>query len=105
MNFSSTEAGQLALNFLVEDLNIASDDRDFFTVLSARQTGSEWYVVEIGIEGLPDKWAVQVFDTRECDPCYTFISPVAASEVDADLIEFPAEIAEVVATERRGSQA
>lgn len=104
MNFSSAEAGQLALDFLVDDLNIAADDRDFFTVLSARQTGSEWYVVEIGIEGLPDKWAVQVFDTGECDPCYTFISPVSASEIDADLIEFPDEIAEMVATERRGGR-
>ena len=34
------EAETLALNFLVEDLNIPEDDRDFFSVLSTRETGT-----------------------------------------------------------------
>lgn len=95
------EAETLALNFLVEDLNIPEDDRDFFSVLSTRETGSEWYVVEIGVAGLPDKWVLQVFDTGYCDPCYTFSSPMPPGE-DADLQEFPERIAEVLATERSG---
>jgi len=96
-----TEAETLALNFLLEDLEIPEDDRDFFSVLSVRETGSEWYVVEIGIAGLPDKWVLQVFDTGYCDPCYTFNSPMPAGD-DADLQEFPERIAEVLAAERSG---
>lgn len=98
----ATDAEALAMEFLMEDLEIPEADRDFFSVLSTRETGSDWYVVEIGVEGLPDKWIFQVFDTGQCDPCYTFASPMPAGE-DADLDEFPARIAEVLATERAGS--
>lgn len=96
-----TDAKTLAMDFLMEDLVIPEIDRDFFCVITARETGSEWYVVEIGVEGLPDKWTLQVFDTGQCDPCYTFVSPMPAGE-DADLDEFPTRIAEVVAQERAG---
>lgn len=103
LDLSTQEAEQLAIDFLLQDLNIPEDDHGYFAVLTTYETGSEWYVVEIGIEGLPDKWAVQVYDTRECDPCYAFVSPMPASE-DADLNEFPASIAEIVATERTGGR-
>jgi hypothetical protein len=53
------------------------------------------------VEGLPDKWVLQVFDVGQCDPCYTFVSPMPAGE-DADLQEFPSRIATVVAQERSG---
>jgi len=96
----TTEAETLALDFLVEDLEIPADDRDFFSVLSVREAGSEWYVVEVGVEGLPDKWVFQVFDTGYCDPCYTFVSPMPTGE-DADLEEFPESIAKVIAAERK----
>lgn len=99
MKLPIAEAETLALEFLVEDLEIPADDRDFFSVISARETGSEWYVVEIGVAGLPDKWVLQVFDTGYCDPCYTFTSPMPAGE-DEDLQEFPERIAEVLAAER-----
>jgi hypothetical protein len=102
MQLSMTEAENLALNFLVEDLEIPEDDRDFFSVISTRETGSEWYVVEVGVAGLPDKWVLQVFDTGYCDPCYTFNSPMPTGE-DADLQEFPERIAEVVGKERSGT--
>ncbi|MGP1371788.1 MAG: hypothetical protein ACTS3T_03100, partial [Almyronema sp.] len=92
----TTEAETLALSFLLADLEIPAADQDFFSVLSVRDAGSDWYVVEIGVEGLPDKWAVQVFDTGQCDPCYTFLSPMPAGE-DADLNEFPGRIASVIA--------
>ena len=103
MDLTTQEAEELAIDFLVQDLNIPEDDRDYFSVLSARESGPEWYVVEIGIEGLPDKWAIQVYDTRECDPSYAFVSPMPASE-DADLEEFPPSIAEAVAAERGGGR-
>lgn len=99
INLSCTEAETLALNFLLEDLEIPEDDRDFFSVLAVRETGSEWYIVEIGVAGLPDKWSIQVFDTGYCDPCYTFTSPMPRGE-DADLQEFPDRIAKVIAMER-----
>lgn len=96
---SITEAETLALKFLVEDLDIPPEDRDFFSVLSTRESGSDWYVVELGVAGLPDKWIFQVFDTGYCDPCYTFKSPMPPGE-DVDLQEFPECIAQVVQTER-----
>ncbi|MGP1385335.1 MAG: hypothetical protein ACTS2F_17355 [Thainema sp.] len=99
MKLPTTDAEALAMSFLMDDLEIPVDDQEFFSVLSTRESGSEWYVVEIGVEGLPDKWVLQVFDTGECDPCYTFVSPMPAGE-DADLQEFPLPIATAVATER-----
>lgn len=101
MTLSTTDAETLAMDFLMEDLEIPAVDQDFFSILSARETGSDWYVVEIGVEGLPDKWVLQVFDTGICDPCYTFVSPMPAGE-DADLEEFPDQIAKAIATERTG---
>lgn len=101
MTLPIADARTSAIDFLMEDLEIPEIDRDFFCVISTRETGSEWYVVEVGVEGLPDKWSLQVFDTGFCDPCYTFISPMPAGE-DADLDEFPDRIAEVIAKERAG---
>ncbi|MEM8807028.1 MAG: hypothetical protein AAGF01_13470 [Cyanobacteria bacterium P01_G01_bin.38] len=101
MTLSTTDAETLAMDFLMGDLEIPAVDQDFFSILSARETGSDWYVVEIGVEGLPDKWVLQVFDTGICDPCYTFVSPMPAGE-DADLEEFPDQIAKAIATERTG---
>ncbi|MBE9059851.1 hypothetical protein [cf. Phormidesmis sp. LEGE 11477] len=100
---TTTKAEQLAMTFLVDDLEIPAEDQSFFLIISARETGSSWTVVEIGVAGLPDKWVLQVFDTGQCDPCYTFISPMPKGE-DADLSEFPDRIAEVVATERANNE-
>lgn len=101
MTLPATDAKTLAMEFLMGDLEIPDTDQDFFCVLSTRETGSDWYAVEIGVEGLPDKWTLQVFDTGQCDPCYTFVSPMPAGE-DVDLEEFPTRIAEVIAKERTG---
>ncbi|MGG6269988.1 hypothetical protein [Leptolyngbya sp. AN10] len=100
LELTSNEAGELATAFLTEDLSIAPVDQEWFTVLSSKPMGESWYVVEIGIEGLPDKWVVQVYDTRECDPSYTFVSPVSAEDDHTDLAELPDEIATVLITER-----
>ena len=103
MTLQTTDATKVALDFLMTDLEIPEEDQDFFAVLSSRESGSEWYVVEIGVEGLPDKWVLQVFDTGVCDPCYTFASPMPAGE-DTDLQEFPTAIANAIAIERNGGR-
>jgi hypothetical protein len=100
MELIDTDAQELALSFLMEDLGIAADDREWFTVLSSRFVGESWYVVEIGVEGLPDKWSVQVYDTGECDPNYTFTSPIKAANATTDLADLPEHVAEILATER-----
>ncbi|NJO72582.1 MAG: hypothetical protein HC833_01675 [Leptolyngbyaceae cyanobacterium RM1_406_9] len=100
LNRSTDEIGQLAIAFLVTDLEIPPDDQEWFSVLSVRAVGETWYVVEIGVEGLPDKWVLQVYDTGECDPSYTFSSPVKATEADTGLEDLPEAIAHILATER-----
>ena len=102
MTLPIADAETIAMDFLMGDLEIPDVDREFFSVLSAKETGSDWFVVKIGVEGLPDQWVLQVFDTGQCDPCYTFLSPMPAGE-DADLEEFPPRIAEAIAVERAGS--
>ncbi|MDB9527244.1 hypothetical protein PN498_14690 [Oscillatoria sp. CS-180] len=103
MILQATDAKVLAMEFLMMDLEIPEDDQEFFAVLSAHRSGSEWHVVEVGVEGLPDKWVLQVFDTGICDPCYTFTTPAPAGD-DADLQVFPEAIAIVVAAERNGGR-
>jgi hypothetical protein len=98
---TTTEAGQRAIRFLINDLEIPTDDQEWFSVLDVRSVGETWYVVEVGVEGLPDKWIVQVYDTGECDPSYTFRSPVNVTEADTGLGDLPEMIAQVLTTERR----
>ncbi len=97
---SDEQAREIAIAFLVDDLEIPADDQDWFSVLSVRPIGETWYVVEVGVEGLPDKWILQVFDTGECDPCYTFNSPVQSTEADTGLEDLPEAIATTLAAER-----
>jgi hypothetical protein len=97
---STDEIGQLAIAFLMTDFTIPADDQEWFSVLSVRAVGETWSVVEIGVEGLPDKWIVQVYDTGECDPSYTFHSPVNATEADTGLEDMPEAIAQLLAAER-----
>jgi hypothetical protein len=94
------EIEKRAIAFLVNDLEIPTDDQEWFSVLNVRPVGETWHVVEIGVEGLPDKWVLQVYDTGECDPSYTFSSPVNATEADTGLEDMPEAIAHILATER-----
>ena len=94
------QAQTLALEFLMADLGIPNDDHDWFSILNARLIGETWYVVEVGVEGLPDKWIIQVYDNGECDPSYTFYSPITAEVGFSDLEELPETIAAAIATER-----
>ncbi|MCU0569771.1 MAG: hypothetical protein MUF49_24755 [Oculatellaceae cyanobacterium Prado106] len=102
MELTTTEAGEIALDFLMTDLNLPEEDWEFFSVLSSRAIGETWCVVEVGLEGFPDKWVLQVFDTKECDPCYTFNSPIGAAPQHNDLEDMPESIAQVVTAERNG---
>lgn len=105
MELTAADAEQLALDFFLEDWEIPEDDRDFFVALDSRAIDDRWYVVEISVEGLPDKWVVQVFDeTKECDPCFTFVSPIKASESETGLEEMPESIAEILRSERQGKE-
>ena len=102
MELKSTDAAQLALDFFLEDWEIPEEDQDFVVPLDSREVDDRWYVVEIGIEGLPDKWVIQVYDeTKDCDPCFTFVSPVKASESDTGLEELPESIGEILRSERQ----
>ncbi|MFB2979995.1 hypothetical protein [Microseira sp. BLCC-F43] len=96
------EAQELALDFLMAEWEIAEADREWFSVLNCRWVKDSWYVVEIGVEGLPDKWVIQVYDTGECDPNYTFNSPISAASGTAELEEFPPEVAQMISKERQG---
>ncbi|SRR5579883_618913 len=100
LNRPTDDVGQLAIAFLMDDLEVPTEDQDWFSVLHVRPVGETWSVVEIGVEGLPDKWVLQVYDTGECDPSYTFSSPVSASEADTGLADLPEAIANILATER-----
>lgn len=97
---TTTEAGERAIAFLMDDLEIPTDDQEWFSVLNVRSVGETWCVVEVGVEGLPDKWVLQVYDTGECDPSHTFSSPVSATEADTGLEDLPEAIADLLATER-----
>jgi hypothetical protein len=100
---SITEAEELAIEFLVSDLEIPEDDQDWFSVINSRliQDSYGWYIVELGVAGLPDKWVIQVYDHGECDPSYTFYSPLDMSATTDDLAEYPESIAEAIEMERQ----
>jgi hypothetical protein len=100
MELTPAEAEAIAFEFLMSDLAIPEEDQDWFAPLTSRLIGETWYVVEIGVEGLPDKWVLQVYDTQECDPNYTFNSPLKATGSDIGLEEVPEQIAKILATER-----
>ncbi|MGB5635626.1 MAG: hypothetical protein WBM44_09415 [Waterburya sp.] len=102
MELTSINAEKIALEFFLEDWEIPEDDRDFFVPLSSHSVNNRWYVVEIGVEGLPDKWVIQVYDeSKDCDPCFTFMSPIEASESETGLEEMPESIAEILRSERQ----
>lgn len=100
MLLTTNEAQQIALEFLISEWNIPDDYRDWFIVVDCRLIGQSWYIVEIAVPGFPDRWYLQVYDTAECDPNYTFISPIRGCEGYTDLKDLPELIAEVLVCER-----
>lgn len=101
MLLTETDAAQIALEFLMADWNISEDHREWFVMFGSRLIGESWYIVELGVEGFPDRWFIEVYDTGMCDPNYTFISPIPASEGFADLTHIPEMLAEVLVAERK----
>ena len=97
--FSQKEAENLAIDFLINDWEIPQTEKDWFTIRYAKQESS-WYIVEVGIKGCPDYWILQVYDTGECDPCYTFVSPLSSSEDTDNLQELPESITNMISLER-----
>ncbi|MGD1873038.1 MAG: hypothetical protein ACFB02_08280 [Mastigocoleus sp.] len=100
MLLTSTEAGKIAIEFIMLEWSIPDEYQDWFSVINSRLLGVSWYVVEVGIDGLPDRWYIQVYDTGDCDPNYTFDSPIPSEEKLSDLQELPEFIAEVLISER-----
>lgn len=100
MLLTSTDAGQIALEFLMAEWNISDEDRVWFVIVNSRPIGQSWYIVEIAVAGFPDRWYIQVYDTGECDPDYTFISPIRSSEGLVDFNDLPYLVTEVLLSER-----
>lgn len=100
MLLTSIDAGQIALEFLMADWNISEPNREWFTIFNSRLIGESWYIVELGIAGFADRWFIQVYDNGECDPNYTFISPMRGSDGYVDLMDLPELVAEVLVSER-----
>ena len=99
MLLTANEAEQIALEFIIAEWNIPDEHRDWFTVINCRLIG-HWYIVEVALAGFPDRWYFQVYDTGECDPNYTFISPIRGCEGYTDLGDLPELLAEVLVCER-----
>lgn len=95
-----TEVEQLALSFLMREWDICEENQERFTILGSRLVTDMWYIVDIGVERLPDRWAIQVYDTAACDPNYTFTSPTNAKDETADLAQLPERVAQAIASER-----
>lgn len=95
------EATEQALDFLMNEWNLSNEERKWFIIFNSRSSSNSWYIVEIGVEGYPDRWFIQVYDTGDCDPNYTFHSPLAGALAGtADLSRLPDKIAEAIASER-----
>lgn len=100
MLLTSTDAGQIALEFLMAEWNILEEDREWFVIVNSRLIGQSWYIVELGVPGFPDRWYIQVYDNGACDPDYTFLSPIRGSEEYLNLSQLPNLVAEVLVSER-----
>ena len=98
---NSTVAEKLAFEFLTNEWNVPLEDRNWFTILSSRTLGEDGYDVEIGIDGFPDRWIIEVYDTGKCEPYYEFTSPIRDSETNSDLEDLPNWIAQVLIAERK----
>jgi hypothetical protein len=98
-----TDAKTSALDFLMEEWEFSEIDRECLDILDARlMTNARWYVVEIGVKGLPDKWVFQIYEEGDCDPCYTFVSPFKNGDITTDLEKVTENLAIALKKERGG---
>jgi len=92
-------AGDQAKAFLADEWDLSAADRTWLTILSSTFKAEGWHIVELGIYGCQDIWVIQVYDTGQCDPCYTFKPSHAQSERMDYLEILPDEIAAMVLAE------
>ena len=97
----SKVAEKLAFDFLTSQWSVPQPDRDWFAIVASRTLGEDGYDVEIGIDGFPDRWIVEVYDNGKCEPYYEFISPIRDSQTNRDLEDLPDWIAQVLIAERK----
>ncbi len=100
MLLTATDAGNIALDFIMAEWNLNEDKKQWFVVVSSRLVGESWYLVEIGVAGFPDRWFIQVYFNGECETNYTFNSPIRGHQGYADMNHIPHLIAEVLVSER-----
>ncbi|MEG3436989.1 hypothetical protein V0288_07640 [Pannus brasiliensis CCIBt3594] len=92
-----------ALEFLTGEWELSEIDRAWLEVLDARLLNNgRWYVVEIGVKDLPDKWVLQIYEEGNCDPCYTFVSPYKDGDISAGLESLPESLSIALQEERNG---
>lgn len=100
---SLVEAEQKAIEFIAEEWELSNQDKELFTVENSHRVDDRWwYIVEVSVNNLPDKWVMQVYDDGECDPCYTFVSPFSEAEMSASLDKIPEKLALALQKERTG---
>ncbi|MEL4894845.1 hypothetical protein [Crocosphaera sp. Alani8] len=100
---SLSEAEQKAIEFISEEWELSDQEKDLFLVNNSRKIEDKWwYIVEVTVNQLPDKWVIQVYDDGDCDPCYTFVSPFSGTENINHLDTIPTKLALAVQEERKG---
>ncbi|MEA5511368.1 hypothetical protein VB715_16460 [Crocosphaera sp. UHCC 0190] len=100
---SLSDAEQKAIKFVMEEWELSNQEKDWLMINNSRKIDDKWwYIVEVAVKDLPDKWVIQVYDDGECDPCYTFSSPFSATETNAKLESLPQGLATALAEERLG---
>ncbi|MDJ0508027.1 MAG: hypothetical protein QNJ64_02040 [Crocosphaera sp.] len=100
---SLSEAEQKAVNFIVEEWELSAQEKQLLMIEKSRKIEDKWwYIVEVTVNNLPDKWVMQVYDDGECDPCYTFVSPFSEAQNSASLDHIPQKLALAIKEERIG---
>ena len=103
MMISLSEAEQNAINFIIEEWELSLEEKNWFETKNSKKIDDKWwYIVEVFVKNLPDKWVIQVYDDGECDPCYTFVSPFSKEEKLANLDTLPKKLASALQEERMG---
>ena len=100
---SLSEAEQKAIEFITDEWELSDQEKNLFVINNSRKIDDKWwYMVEVTVNNLPDKWVVQVYDDGDCDPCYTFVSPFSEQEKSTYLDKLPNKLALAVQEERNG---
>ena len=100
---SLSEAEQKAIEFITVEWELSDHEKILFVINNSRKIDDKWwYMVEVTVNNLPDKWVVQVYDDGDCDPCYTFVSPFSEQEKSTYLDKLPNKLALAVQEERKG---